>query len=268
MDITKFYFQKDEKPLDNILCDGGFASIFRTFCCIGDSLSSGEFESLMADGNRRFTDMFEYSWGQYLARMCGSKAYNFSRGGMTASEYCETFADENDFWNEKYASQCYIIALGVNDLLNRNQEIGDLNSIDFNNYGNNKNDFAGYYAQIIQRYKDIQPDAKFFLISMPRESSDDERRASLKEAHRNLLYKFSESFSNTYIIDFNEFAPVYNEEFKKNFYLLGHLNPMGYLLTAKMVASYIDYIIRKYPADFKEVGFIGTNILSEQIELP
>ncbi len=262
MDINSFYYKEGEKPLDNILSDGGFTSIFRSFCCIGDSLSSGEFESLMTDGNRRFTDMYEYSWGQYLARMCGSTALNFSRGGMTASEYCNSFADENDFWNEKYASQCYIVALGVNDVLNHRQEIGSLESVDFKDYRKNKNDFAGYYAQIIQRYKEIQPDGKFFLMTMPKETAD-QARESLKLAHRDLLYKFAEKFDNTYVLDFNEFAPVYDDEFKKKFYLLGHLNPMGYLLTAKMVASYIDYIIRNKPDDFKEVGFIGTNILEK-----
>ena len=34
-------------PLENFVYDGGYTSIFRTLCCIGDSLSSGEHESLM-----------------------------------------------------------------------------------------------------------------------------------------------------------------------------------------------------------------------------
>ena len=42
MDIKKF-FDENEKPLDRLIDDGGFASIFRTIACIGDSLSSGEF---------------------------------------------------------------------------------------------------------------------------------------------------------------------------------------------------------------------------------
>ncbi len=255
MNIDNFYLKENEKPLDSIAEDGGFTGIFRTICCIGDSLSSGEFESLNEDGSRKYTDMFEYSWGQYIARMCGSKVYNFSRGGMTASEYCESFADANGFWNPEFASQAYIIALGVNDLLNQKQEIGDLSSIDFRDYHNNKKDFAGYYAQIIQRMKEIQPDAKFFLMTMPSEN-DDEYRTVRKQEHRELLYKFAESFTNTYVLDFNEYAPMYDEKFKKNFYLHGHLNPMGYMLTAKMTAAYIDYIIRSNPQDFYNVGFI------------
>ena len=40
----------------------------------------------------------------------------------------------------------------------------------------------------------------------------------------------------------------------------GHMTPAGYLLTAKMTAAYIDYIIRHNMQDFKEVGFIGTDL--------
>lgn len=46
-----FSLLKDgEKPLDNISVSGGYTSIFRTVCCIGDSLSSGEFESRSENG--------------------------------------------------------------------------------------------------------------------------------------------------------------------------------------------------------------------------
>ena len=259
MNIQEFMSNQNEKPLDRIVSDGGFTAIFRTICCVGDSLSSGEFESLNADGNHGYHDMYEYSWGQYLARMCGSRVYNFSRGGMSAKWYCETFADENDFWNPKYASQAYIIALGVNDILGENQELGSVNDVDFTDCKNNKKNFAGYYAKIIQRLKKIQPRAKFFLMTMADEGESDSKIKE-KQAHAALLYDFAEKFDNTYVIDLLKYAPKYDEKFKENFYLLGHLNPMGYLLTAKMTASYIDYIIRHNPEDFKEVGFIGTDL--------
>ena len=54
---------KDEKPLDRIVTDGGFCGIFRTIGCIGDSLSSGEFESKNADGSTGYHDFYDYSWG-------------------------------------------------------------------------------------------------------------------------------------------------------------------------------------------------------------
>ena len=37
------------------------------------------------------------------------------------------------------------------------------------------------------------------------------------------------------------------------------MSATGYLLTARMFASYIDYIIRHNPEDFTQIGFVGTN---------
>ena len=84
MDITKYYASPDEQPLDVLKPDGGFTGIFRTIACVGDSLASGEFESTQPDGSKGYHDLYEYSWGQYMARAAGCTAYNFSRGGMTA----------------------------------------------------------------------------------------------------------------------------------------------------------------------------------------
>ena len=62
MNMDKFYNNTEERPLDNITPDGGLSAIFRTICCVGDSLSSGEFESLDENGNKGYHDYFEYSW--------------------------------------------------------------------------------------------------------------------------------------------------------------------------------------------------------------
>ena len=67
----------NEKPLDYLPPDGGYTAIFRKIVCVGDSLSSGEFESRSADGSKGYHDMFEFSWGQFIARMCGSEVRNF-----------------------------------------------------------------------------------------------------------------------------------------------------------------------------------------------
>ena len=79
MNLNAYMPVAGERPLDSILQDGGFCSIFRTIGCIGDSLSSGEFDSIQPDGTILGHDLYEHSWGQYLARMCGSRVYNFSR---------------------------------------------------------------------------------------------------------------------------------------------------------------------------------------------
>ena len=263
MEIRKFMKQDGEKPLDNIVSNGGFCGIFRTIACVGDSLSSGEMESMM-NGEKGYHDYFEYSWGQLLARDAGCKVYNFSRGGMTAKEYYTSFAEENCFWDEEYKSQAYIIALGVNDVtraLMNEDELGDTDDIEREN-----DTFASYYMRIIKKYKELQPKAEFFLMTVPRDTQD-EARNELYDKHGELLYAIAGKLDNCYILDFRKYAPEYDEEFKRNFYLGGHLNAMGYRLTALMVESYIDYIIRNNPEDFKQVGFIGTEYYNETEKL-
>ncbi|MBQ7637437.1 MAG: SGNH/GDSL hydrolase family protein [Clostridia bacterium] len=251
MDMELFFNNENEKPLENIVSDGGMAAIFRTVGVVGDSMSSGEFESSGADGSRGYHDYFEYSWGQFFGRMCGSKVYNFSRGGMTAKEYWNGFADANRFWDPKYACDAYIIALGVNDVCGLKQEIGNSDDCD----SEEKDTMAWYYGNIIKRLKTIQPRAKFFLMTFPKGEIPD-------CGHRELLYGLAKKFDNTYVLDIAQHGPAFDDEFKKRFFMLGHMNPMGYLFFAKMTASYIDYIIRHNFDDFKEVGFTGTDLHS------
>ena len=165
MDWNKELYNTEEKPLDRLVDGYSHTSVFRKIAFIGDSLSSGEFESVDTNGNRNYHDMYEYSWGQFIARKNGLTACNFSCGGMTAKWYLESFADEKGFWNKDLACQAYVIALGVNDVYNQGMEIGGIEDIDPENCRNNKPTFIGNYSQIISRYKEISPDAKFFFVT-------------------------------------------------------------------------------------------------------
>ena len=260
MNIQAYMGDRNERPLDRIIEGGGFASLFRTFACVGDSLASGEFETLDEAGGKSYHDLFEHSWGQYMARAMGSRAYNFSRGGMTAKVYMESFAEEMDFWNPEKASQAYIMALGVNDIsmyLREGWPIGSLEDVK-PDWRDNGKTFIGYYAAILQRYKEISPDAKFFLLTLPVDPERPAERVPLEEEHGRLIRALAERFSNTYVIDLRQYAPVYDRAFKETFYVNGHMNPCGYILTAKMLISYIDYITRHNMDDFREAGLIGT----------
>ncbi len=250
-------YNTNEKPLDRLVEGYSNTSIFRKIAFVGDSLSSGEFETRDEEGSPEYHDFYEYSWGQYIARKNGLTAYNFSRGGMTAQAYMEYFADENNLWDTTKACQAYVIALGVNDIVYCGMEPGSIDDIDATDYNKNKPTFLGHYAQIISRYKEISPDAKFFLLTVPKENTDVDQKG---EQINKTVHALAEYFDNIYVIDLNKYAPVYDDRFKEHFYLCGHLNPAGYVFTARIVDSYIDYIIRHNPQDFKTVGFINTDI--------
>lgn len=256
--MKDIFLDSNEKPLD-ILCEGySYTSIFRTIGFIGDSLSSGEFEIRDENGEPGYHDLYAYSWGQFIARKNGLKAYNFSKGGMTAKQYLDSFGDQEDLWNKEKACQAYVIALGANDLKQEDLEVGTVADICKEDYTKNKPTFAGYYGAIVSRYKEISPDAKFFFVTFPPSDEPDREARGVKMTK--LLVEMAAFFENSYVINLHEYALVYNENFREMFYLYGHLNPMGYVLTAKIIDSYIDYIIRHNYQDFKYVGFIGTDI--------
>lgn len=255
MDIDKLFFDEEEKPLDRLMPNGGFFSIFRSVACIGDSLASGEYQ-IVRNGRTRFKDMFEYSWGQFIARSAGCKVYNFSKGGMTAKKYCTDFASSNGYWDKDKPVQAYIIALGVNDIMNEGMPLGTMDDVDMNDPELNKDTFAGWYCRIIQRYKTICPNAKFFLISMPKTKSRDKNEQ--RREHRDLLVDITKRFGNCYLVDLYEYMPEMDEKFHSRFFLNDHMNPCGYQLMGQVISSYIDYIIRHNIDDFAQVGLINT----------
>ncbi len=256
MDITKYYAIEGEKPLDTIRYDGGFFGIFRTVAVIGDSLASGEMESLDENGKPGWHDYLEYSWGQYMARAAGNTVYNFSRGGMTAKEYMEGWGEENGCFDESKAAQAYIIGLGVNDVLNGLCTRGTVADIDLAHPENNAKTFMGYMGQLIDRYKKIAPKARFFLLTppysmkTPKEATDELVQ---------LMYDLAPLYDYTYIIDLAKYSPIHDAEFRRNFYLGGHLSAAGYQITAWQIMSYIDYIVRNNPDDFRQIAFVGKN---------
>jgi hypothetical protein len=171
-----------------------------------------------------------------------------------------SFAEERGFWNPELACQAYVIALGVNDIVNQGQEVGTIADIDPEDWRNNKPTFTGYYSQIIARIKEeIQPQAKFFLVTMMHHDEPAERDEKRK-AHREAIYEIAKYFENCYVIDLYQYGPMYTEEYCEEKALYGHLNPMGYIFSAKMIDSYMDYIIRKNPDDFRRVPFIGKGL--------
>lgn len=243
----------NEMPLDSLVENGGLCGIFDTIACIGDSLSSGALEEHSAVGTF-WHDVYEYSWGQYMARTVGNTVYNFSKGGMTASTYCESFAESKGYWDASKACDAYYIALGINDFYTYpgSIEMGRTEDI-ATDWHNNEKTFAGYVGQIVQRLKEVNPNAVFFFVTFPSDG-DDAGRVEIRKEHASLMYDLAEYFTNSFVIDLGKYAPIYDEEFKLNYFVGGHMSTAGYYLTSKMIMSYTDYLIRHNTQVFRDAG--------------
>ncbi|MBR6513423.1 MAG: SGNH/GDSL hydrolase family protein [Clostridia bacterium] len=258
MNWESYLYPENEKPLDRLVEGYSNTSIFRKVAFVGDSMSSGEFETCDENGQHGWYDMYEYSWGQHIARQNGLTGYNFSAGGMTAKAFIEREGNKHGWWDKEKAAQAYIIAMGANDLVSAKMEIGSVEDIDPSDCTKNKPTFLGYYAAMVARYKELSPDAKFFFVTLPKIHLD--WHNEIAEAHAAALYSLAEYYNNCYMVDLYKYAPVFDERFYSHFHMHGHMNPMGYLLVGKMIDSYIDYIIRHNPKDFEKIGFINTGI--------
>lgn len=228
---------------------------------IGDSLSSGEYESYF-ENQTDWHDYYEYSWGQFIARKYGIDVLNFSRGGLTAKTFFDYAHYNNSFVPEK-ACQSYVIALGRNDIYHWEKYengFGSIEDVDFNDMKKNKDSFVGHYVKIIQKIREIQPKARIFVVTMPECIKDDTETAKKCDLHAEFLRSLPNYFDFLYVIDLRKLVPIHDKEFIRVHYCGGHLNAMGYLLTAEQIAGIINDIIIENSDDFCQVAFIGKNI--------
>ena len=79
MDWEKELYDINEKPLDRLVDGYSNTAVFRKIAFIGDSLSSGEFETVDKDGNKNYYDFYEYSWSAYCKKKRSYRIQFFKR---------------------------------------------------------------------------------------------------------------------------------------------------------------------------------------------
>ena len=248
-----------ENPIAVVSQHPGFCSIFHSWGFIGDSLCSGEHEYRKEDGGKGYLDLYEYSWGQRICAATGARGDNYSQGGETARGWIDRFWNNPRNGNGNIDAkadpkQAYIIALGVNDTYKKHP-LGDVaTDVDTTDYTRNADTYAGAYAGIIQRVQSIQPRAKIFVVTRPRDGATD-------DAYNEVVRRMADIFRNVYVIDLYRYGPSCERgsDFRERYFLGGHLNAAGYQYTAWMLMSYIDWIIRRNPREFAQVALIGTD---------
>lgn len=241
-------------PLEYIRNDAGLLSCFHKVGCIGDSLSSGECVYRDSNGTHG-VDLYEHSWGQYLAKMTGNTYYNFSVGGLSAKTFHTTNnAKVREFEDADKVCDMYFIGLGQNDY-NAHNSIGTSADIDFSNYNNNADSYYGNYAKIIQKIKEKQPKAKIFVFTDPLNAVEN-------TGYNDAVRSMATLFSNVYVLDMYTYGnAIYrgSGSFIYNQNRVGHYNAIAYKAMANITATYVDWIMKTNPSEFSQVEFIGTN---------
>ncbi len=248
------------KPFHPVIDTARFAGIIHQWAFIGDSLNSGCVVAYNNSG-RVGIDNYEWSWGQVICRLCGTQGTNFSKGGLMASTWWDTYINKEGTGyhtggsNEKFTDRkfnAYTICLGTNEC-NKSYNIGSMDDVDLSNYNNNKESFYGYYCKIIQYIKEINPSAKVFLITIP------DIYHSLAESYgvNTAIRAIANKFDNCFLVDLYKYIPA-NRTLEDKYKFWGHLTAAGYQWMGYVMANLFSYIIENNLASFKNVPFIGT----------
>lgn len=230
--------------------ENGLFSTFTKVGCIGDSLASGECYS-DETGTPKGHDLYQFSWGQFMARMSGNTYYNFSNGGLTT----RTFLTErwmNVALDGDHDCDCYIIGLGVNDAGSTyHVDIGTSSDINLSDYTQNADTFYGNYGKIIQMLKEHNPKVHFFVLTNPLSNNE----------YNTAIRTIAGMFTNVHLLDlytdyrqfFTSGSFVYQNE------RWGHYNATAYCYIARIIANAMCKIMYNNPGDFEQVEFILTD---------
>ena len=238
-----------DAPLKKIDTSYMLLPVFHHVGCIGDSLASGESAYTDGDG-QHFIDLYDHSWGQYLAKATGNTYYNFSRGGLAAKTWLETQATAAFDGTKK--CEAYIIGLGHNDS-NRGDPVGTSADINVSDHTQNADTFYGNYGKIIQMIKEHQPKAKIFVLTAVAEGVE-------TGGYNAAVRTIAKMFSNVYLLDFYNYKGLhFSDGILAQQSRNGHYNAVGYKYISAMIGSYIDWYMYNYPEEFEQVEFIGTD---------
>ena len=225
-------------------------SVFHTVGVIGDSLASGQNR---VDDPQHYHDFYDYSWVQCMKRELGNTMYNFTKSGLSTRTW---LTDDMGLrlLQSTEKCQCYIIALGANDIGLGEEYIGTPSDIDLLNYNNNADTFYGNYAKIIQIIKEKEPRAKIFTFENPCYGIYDMR------VKFNNVVKYMETiFDNVYNISFDEDFFNSQESFMKKNNLYGHYTPLGYQYVASHFLDKLSCYMYDNYLEFTKVELIGTD---------
>lgn len=217
-----------------MLTDGlGFIA-FSKFAIIGDSLSVGY--NTHSDGTVVQKDL-EHSWGKYVEKRTGSKAYWTGVHGATCKSWLTTSSEE---WGLNYTKTLgemplYVVCMGANE---DSTKLGTIDDV-----GTNTDTLYAYASKVITELRAISP--KCFIVCTG---------ISRKQANKtiNAVFKaICDLYDKCYFMDcWDEF----NHTPFSNYYFASHYSANGYAMMAQLLDYKLKEIMTNHVEDFKYIN--------------
>lgn len=236
-----------KKDFENII-KIDYLRCFEHFTAIGDSLTAGYTQtSKMSTAVHERTEIntieTKTNWFAYLMNRLNKDGNNQAVSGSTTLSwrtegYLEKVKDKTD---------CYFIALGVNDISRGGVDLGTSDDIklDFNE---NPNTFYGNYDYIIRTLVNANPFCKIFIFTIP-----DRYTTVNAETYSDAIRYFSTIYSNVYLVDIRKEINQKSGTYIGKFWINGHLEPIGYNYISILFENMINKIIEDNYQDFMEI---------------
>ena len=217
-----------------MLTDGlGFVA-FSKFASVGDSLSVGY--NTHSDGTAVPKDL-EHSWGKYIEKRTGSKAYWTGVHGATCKSWLTTSSKE---WGLNYTKTLgemplYVVCMGANE---DSTKLGTIDDV-----GTNADTLYAYASKVITELRAISP--KCFIVCTG---------ISRKRANKtiNAVFKaICDLYDKCYFMDcWDEFnhAPF------SNYHFASHYSANGYAMMAQLFDYKLKEIMANHVEDFKYIN--------------
>ena len=246
-----------ENPTTTKLSDSGFTRCFDKVFFIGDSLTEGIYDRTNDTQLDRERMQTYFSYPAYFKKLTNCEVVNEGLAGATATNNEDAVLNYHGWITMKNAkvesnlASAYVIYLGTNDISYYGSFDGDAQSknVITNSYGG--------YCAIIDKIKEVQPKAKIFCVTLPKDRNNELTRNVANTKIKEIV----NSYTDCYLIDLEEYwqNDIELSEWISIYKNGGHLNALGYMEFATAIFNYINWIIKNNVSEFKQIQFIGTD---------
>lgn len=224
----------DEQKVFEKLYDGLGFSAFSKFASIGDSLSVGY--HTRKDGTQIDKDL-AHSWGTYVEKKTGAKAYWTGASGQTCKTWLETGSTT---WGLNYCKTLgemplYVVCMGANESSSKLGTVSDI--------GTDADTLYAYASKVISELRKISPKSFIVCTGIARKQNT----PGINEVFKTIC----SMNEKCYFLDcFEEF----NSEPYINYFFNSHYSASGYSIMANLFDYKLKEVMAQNVEDFKYIN--------------